>query len=115
MRHIRKKLASQKGETLSEVMVAGLIGVMALLLLITMIMSATRMVEKSSKKMSAFYEQVSAVEAGETISTDKVEINHDINGEVKINYGPTDEVKIKVDIITATTETNRGLTVYKKK
>lgn len=115
MKNIRNKLSSQKGETLSEVMVAALIGGMALLLLVTMIMSATRMVERSSKKMTVFYDQVSALESGTADGNSKLESKDDT---VQIEYGVSGKVSIEVTTTTATPaaeETNSGLTAYKKK
>ena len=54
MRNIAKKLKNRRGETIAEVLVSLLIGAMAILMLATMVASATKIITSSSEKMKAY-------------------------------------------------------------
>lgn len=70
MKQIKNKLTSSKGESIAEVMVASLIAALALLLLATMIMSSTHLVQKSEKTMDDYYNQISNLDSGQANHSD---------------------------------------------
>ncbi len=59
---LKQKLQSNKGETLAETLVAALIGAIGLMVLASMIMSATHSVERGQSKVEALYDDMQAIE-----------------------------------------------------
>ena len=53
---IKKKITSRKGETIAEVLIAFLISVLGLSMLAGMIVSSTKIIEKSRKAMEQYYD-----------------------------------------------------------
>lgn len=72
---IREKLTSRKGESLAEVLISVLIIAVGLVVLSTMVMASSRMVDKGQTKMATQYNGENAMEsqrAGKaTVSTGK--------------------------------------------
>ena len=60
-----KKLKSNSGETIAEVLVASLVVVLAVLLYTMMVQSSFRIITTSEKAMKEMYETESSIEAGE--------------------------------------------------
>lgn len=63
MESLRKKLNSNRGESLAEVMVAALIGGFAMLLLASMLMGASRLVQRGETSMNEFYQGMSDLDS----------------------------------------------------
>lgn len=59
MSYIRKKIASQRGESITEVLVAVLITSLAVLVFATMVSASTRIIRSGEKKMNKYYEDIS--------------------------------------------------------
>ncbi len=64
-----KKLKSNSGETIAEVLVASLVVVLAVLLYTMMVQSSFRIITTSEKAMKEMYETESSIEAGEVAPT----------------------------------------------
>ncbi len=64
-----KKLKSNSGETIAEVLVASLVVVLAVLLYTMMVQSSFRIITTSEKAMKEMYETESSIEAGEVTPT----------------------------------------------
>lgn len=62
MDKLRRKLHQKKGETLAEVMVAILVSAAGMLLLSSLIMASTRIVDKGAKSMMIMYDGATAME-----------------------------------------------------
>lgn len=69
------KLQSNRGETLAETLVAALIGVIALLLLASMIMASTQLVSRSGSGIEELYNQMEQMEKTSTAAKKKVDIS----------------------------------------
>lgn len=69
-----RKLQSNRGETLAETLVAALIGVIALLLLASMIMASTKLVNKSGSSIEELYNRMEQMEQTSS-ETGKKEVN----------------------------------------
>ncbi|SHK26312.1 hypothetical protein [Hespellia stercorisuis] len=80
MKKLENKLQSSSGETLAETLVASLIAALAMLLLASMVMNATHIVEKGETTMKKFYEGLSGVETYS--DKQKVAGSHKLNVEV---------------------------------
>ncbi|MGN0434221.1 MAG: hypothetical protein ACI4EB_06745 [Bilifractor sp.] len=59
MSYFRKKIASQRGESITEVLVAVLITSLAVLVFATMVSASTRIIRSGEKKMNKYYEDIS--------------------------------------------------------
>jgi len=88
---LKKKLRSQAGETIAEVLIAMLVSVLALTMLAVMISSTLSMVNKSKLKMNDYYDANRVLEiqpadsdnASVTVSTGKISIQSD--GDMSVN------------------------------
>lgn len=65
IKSLHKKLASSCGESISEVLIAMLIIELALLMVVSMIMSAGNMITKSEKSFDSLYSRRNAMETHE--------------------------------------------------
>lgn len=102
MKKIGKRLINSQGETLGEVLVASLLGGIALLTLSSMIMASHKIMDRSNNTVKAFYEEINQLER-QSIEpkSGTITIKSDDNMEAHIN------VKIY--------KTNKnGLAVYSK-
>lgn len=59
MSYIRKKISSQRGESITEVLVAVLITALAVLVFATMVSASTRIIRSGEIKMNKYYEDIS--------------------------------------------------------
>lgn len=64
LNRVRNKLKKNNGETLAEVLVAVLIAGVGMLLLISMLMSASKLVERGDAEVAKIYNGESAIEMG---------------------------------------------------
>lgn len=92
-RRIQTKLASNKGETLAETLVAVLISAVGLLLLSGMIMAATRIVDSGQQKMKTYYDGMTVMEQKSTPATEE---NHLIVKFVSTGLSAEKNISIKV-------------------
>lgn len=77
-RTIREKLKSRRGESLAEVMVAILIIAVALVLLSSLVIASSRMVDNGGKKMHTIYSASSAMETHDaSMSSQQLDIVSD--------------------------------------
>ena len=65
MKKLRQKFTSTRGESISEVLIAMLIIELALLMVVSMIMSAGRMITKSEKTYDILYSRRNAMETNQ--------------------------------------------------
>lgn len=96
---VNNKLRNKSGETIAEVLVAGLVVMLGVLLFATMVSSSFRIISKSETKMKRIYEAESYVE-GHTGSSETPSPHiavtgfGDLNGFVIAN--DTKNIKVKV-------------------
>ena len=78
MRAMIRKISWQNGESLAEVLVAVLISAVGLLVLSSMIMVATHMMDTGEERISAIYDAMSTVETrkASTGETDQLKIEY---------------------------------------
>lgn len=77
-RYLKKRLRSQKGETIAEVLIAMLISALALTMLAVMISSTLSMVSRSKDKMDEYYRGSAVLEIQEAPEGSTVE-NADVS------------------------------------
>ena len=99
---IENKLSSKAGETLAETLVAALIGGIGLLLLATMIMTATHVVNMGEQKVTAVYKDMEYLDqgSGEGLTTTDTKIKL----TWKISAGESSEKSILIPVTGKTTE-----------
>jgi Tfp pilus assembly protein PilV len=103
---IKNRISSKKGESLAEVLIGVLIIAVALLLLSSMIMSASKLVDTGQKEMKEFYNGIS--------NLDQKNSNTEIgNTVVTVTY--SDGFKNRNINITTYKDKATGLKVYEKK
>ncbi|MEF9922823.1 MAG: hypothetical protein RR313_04565 [Anaerovoracaceae bacterium] len=106
-RRIQTKLASNKGETLAETLVAVLISAVGLLLLSGMIMAATRIVDSGQQKMKTYYDGMTAMEQKLNPVTEE---NHLI-----VKFGSTVTSDVKNINVNVYSDKDSSLVSYSKK
>ncbi|MDD3277258.1 MAG: hypothetical protein PHG16_00030 [Lachnospiraceae bacterium] len=92
-----KKLRSRKGESLSETLVGVLISAIALLLLASMVMAATRIVSNSEAHMTKFYEGMNKIESQSDPSSGTLTITQLLGGgntKIDINIYSDDDAEL---------------------
>ena len=103
MKKMMKKLKSQAGETIAEVLIALLISTIALLMLAAMINSSSNSILTARNTMQAYYSA-----AGES-GTGKVNIT------LKSSDGTTQLAEYKENAVTTATKTLGGKTILSYK
>lgn len=99
---IKEKLSNRNGESLAEVMVAILVIAVGLVLLSSLVIASSRLVDKGGKKMHAIYNASSAMETHDTsMSNEQLDIVSD-----KVTKNATAIIPVK-----AYKYTNNGLSV----
>ena len=98
-----KKLKSNRGDSIGEVLVALLVGSFALMIMATMITAAGRMVNVSKAYMDEYYEKSSDMATkiasdGATTETGKMKITSDETQNTSVFLG--DDKEVDVDIYT---------------
>lgn len=100
MKMIKDKLSSSGGETFAETLVAALLGGISILMVVTMIVTATNIVRSSEKKMNEFYQGVSETEKMEatTQGSLRAQIYHSSNYTTPDTVTPesTSDIKIRI-------------------
>lgn len=99
MNKILVKLRSNRGESISEVLVASLVIALALIMLVTMTMSAFRLTRKAEDAFNDYYDSENNAEtsAGEEVSGYSLKIKH---GETEKEQNDVTFYKNGDDIIT---------------
>lgn len=69
MSYIRKKIASQRGESITEVLVAVLITSLAVLVFATMVSASTRIIRSSEIKMNKYYKDISVDSRNKSVAS----------------------------------------------
>lgn len=75
MKKLREKFASTRGESISEVLIAMLIIELALLMVVSMIMSAGRMITKSEKTYDILYSRRNAMETNQAQTEESTSVS----------------------------------------
>ena len=75
IKKLRQKFASTRGESISEVLIAMLIIELALLMVVSMIMSAGRMITKSEKTYDILYSRRNAMETNQAQTEESTSVS----------------------------------------
>lgn len=118
MTGLQKKINERNGESLAEVLIAVLIIAVGLVLLSTLVVASSRMVNNSGKKMSSTYAAMNALTSG------TVEANNDYfislkNGteQISIVYykkdNPSEKQSVSINVNTVTSNLYKSETESK--
>ena len=80
--NVRAKLDTDRGESIAEVLIAMLVIELALLMVVSMIMSAGKIIKNSEKGFNAYYAEKNAMETNSTQAVTE-------NGTTLVTYAPT--------------------------
>ena len=93
-----KKIKTQSGESIAEVLIALLISSLALVMLASMISSTLRLVKTSENKMDAYYAANEALERISGSNRVTIEIkSEDVDGKVEVDVVPRPKVLFAVN------------------
>lgn len=112
MKTIRKKLNSSKGETISEVLIAGLVVVLAFVMVMSLINTSYHVLTKTDEKMDEYYAERNAFETGSDASASgKVSISSTGSGNAAQIVGD----QIDVTVTTTTSDDGTKYIYYENK
>ena len=113
---ILQKLKNNHGESISEVLIAGLVVALAFVMVASLISASSRMIQKTDDAMSTYYSDINAFESG-TASTGTGKLTVTSNGEAddatKVLTQSAIDVTVKYEDVGSGTSTKQYVTYEK--